>query len=267
MESSRTVRAQRWLIAIMIALACISACQPPDTPKETSPGFAATEPSQPETTPPGELTPEVTPQSGPPGPAVADSRWVKIYGVSQDSLGSDLIQASDGGIYVVGGIGEILDDEASGGVLLIKTDDAGRLLWSKVYGGSEFDIGWSILQTGDGDLVIAGQTASFGAGGMDAYLIRVDAGGEELWSSSYGSPLDESVSTVLESADGHFFLIGNQVDPNDFITDPGEAGYGGFGGRSEIYVVKTHTHIFEDLFHSDGRSDSHNARVHSNNSP
>ena len=170
---------------------------------------------------------------------LSSSGWVRLYSAPQDNLGSDVIQASDGELYIVGGIGEIFDDERGGGVLLIKTDESGRLLWEKVYGGEEFDIGWSILQTGDGNLVIAGQTNSYGAGGMDAYLIKVNRQGEELWSNTYGSPLDEAVSTVLESPDGSLILIGNQVDPNDFITDPGKAGYGGFGGRSNIYLVRT----------------------------
>jgi outer membrane protein assembly factor BamB len=129
-------------------------------------------------------------------------------------------------------------DERSGGVLLFKTDNAGHLLWHRVFGGDDFDIGWSIHQTADGELLIAGQTASFGTGGMDGYLIKVDQHGNELWSRSIGSDLDEEISTVLEALGGGYFLVGNQVDPNDFITDPGEAGYGGFGGRSNPYLVR-----------------------------
>jgi hypothetical protein len=33
-------------------------------------------------------------------------------------------------------------------------------------------------------------------------------------------------------------LVGNIVDPGDFVADPGAAGYGGFEGRSNVYLAK-----------------------------
>ena len=42
----------------------------------------------------------------------------------------------------------------------------------------------------------------------------------------------------METADGGFILGGNVVDPEDVIADPGAAGYAGFAGRSNLYVMK-----------------------------
>jgi hypothetical protein len=91
---------------------------------------------------------------------------------------------------------------------------------------------------GDGNLLIAGTTTSFGAQGMDAYLLKVDRDGNELWSKTYGGPLDEMVGAVGQLPDGSYILGGNIVDPNDLIADPGAAGYGGFAGRSNLYLLK-----------------------------
>ncbi|MCH7574693.1 MAG: hypothetical protein IIA59_06145 [Candidatus Marinimicrobia bacterium] len=46
-------------------------------------------------------------------------------------------------------------------------------LWTRTYGGSGLDVGYSVQQTDDGGFVVAGTTDSFGAGGSDVWLIRL----------------------------------------------------------------------------------------------
>jgi len=46
-------------------------------------------------------------------------------------------------------------------------------LWTRTYGGSFDDIGYSVQQTSDGGYIVVGRTeSSFGAGGYDLYLIK-----------------------------------------------------------------------------------------------
>ena len=45
----------------------------------------------------------------------------------------------------------------------------------------------AILNAPEGGFLIAGTTASFGGGNTDAYLVRIDAQGEELWSKTHAS--------------------------------------------------------------------------------
>ncbi|MAG14810.1 MAG: hypothetical protein QGG79_00175 [Dehalococcoidales bacterium] len=58
------------------------------------------------------------------------------------------------------------------------------LSFTKTFGGGDYvapdfrwDEAWSVQQTADGGYVIAGSTESYGAGGYDAYLVKIDEEG------------------------------------------------------------------------------------------
>ncbi|MFC1878791.1 hypothetical protein ACFLZW_02645 [Chloroflexota bacterium] len=244
----------RWLFVCAYLFVLCSSCSPAPT-SQITPIAVGTTPAKltdstiqvdlttvPETTgtPRGtvsgiqaELTPTQTGSAEP----VSDT-WIKIYGGSRENMIADMVQAGDGGFLTIGGIGKAAGKSQEGGILLMKTDQNGQVMWFRVYGGKEFDIGWTIIPTHDGNFLISGETNSIGAGGMDVYLIKVDPDGNEIWSHTYGGALDETVASVRETLDGGYILFGNCVDPEDFITDPGIAGYAGFAGRSNIYVVR-----------------------------
>jgi len=51
----------------------------------------------------------------------------------------------------------------------------GALAWNNTYGGASHDYGYSVVQTGDGGYALAGFTWSYGAGGYDFWLVKVNA--------------------------------------------------------------------------------------------
>lgn len=161
--------------------------------------------------------------------------WNKTYGGQQNDEAWDVLLASDGGYFIVGATNVIYEPEMQGDIYLIRTDATGNAMWEKTYGGPGYDTGQGIFMAKDGSLMIVGYTNSFGAGGLDGYLINVDQDGNELWTKTFGGPLDE-MTVALQLKDDRYILAGNQVDPNDFVADPSQAGYGGFAGRSNIYI-------------------------------
>jgi len=61
---------------------------------------------------------------------------------------------------------------------ILKLDSTGNLIWNKSYGGNYDDKAYSIQQTLDGGYIIAGTTNSFGAGGTNILILKLDANGD-----------------------------------------------------------------------------------------
>jgi hypothetical protein len=110
-----------------------------------------------------------------------------------------------------------------GDIILIKTDANGNIQWAKTYGGTGVDGAYSVRQTSDGGYIVAGYTASFGAGG--AFLIKTNASGNLQWAKTYeGTNL---LYSVQQTSDGGYIVAG--------LTNS-------FGaGNKDVFLIKTNT--------------------------
>lgn len=59
--------------------------------------------------------------------------------------------------------------------MLIKTDAMGYQQWNRTFGGKGSDKVYSVRQTIEGGYILAGWTSSYGAGNIDAWLIKVSS--------------------------------------------------------------------------------------------
>ena len=135
-----------------------------------------------------------------------DTVWTRTYGRSEYDAGSSVQQANDGGFILTGGTGPFGPGDKD--LYLIRTDSKGDTLWTKTYGGTDFDYGNSIRQTSDGGFIIGGGTHSFGLGLRDAYLLRIDSKGDTLWTRTYGGASTDECSEVRQTKDGGFVMGG-----------------------------------------------------------
>ena len=107
--------------------------------------------------------------------ANGNESWSQTFGGENWDFAYDVQQTTDGG-YIITGYTESYG-AGSLDVYLIKTDANGDSLWTQTFGGSYNDWGESVEQTSDGGYIIAGYTDSYGAGGWDVWLIRLDSEG------------------------------------------------------------------------------------------
>ncbi|MHA2097725.1 MAG: hypothetical protein ACW99A_03485 [Candidatus Kariarchaeaceae archaeon] len=83
------------------------------------------------------------------------------------------------------------------------------IIWEQTYGGPENDRGFSVLPTSDGGYMVLGATGSYGEGGLDYWLIKVESDGTHEWNRSYGAIDDDRGYEVVETDDNGFALLGD----------------------------------------------------------
>ncbi|OQX54514.1 MAG: hypothetical protein B5M53_05715 [Candidatus Cloacimonas sp. 4484_209] len=132
--------------------------------------------------------------------------WTKTYGGSNWDQGYSVQECASGGFIIVGRTASF--GAGNYDVYLIRTDESGNILWTKTYGGTGEERGWSVQECTSGGFVITGYTNSFGAGGYDVYLIRTDENGNILWTKTYGGTNDDAGRSVQECASGGFIIGG-----------------------------------------------------------
>jgi hypothetical protein len=99
------------------------------------------------------------------------------------------------------------------------------MLWNQTYGGTGGEGCVDMLQTGDGGYALTGSTNSFGAGGLELWLIKTDASGNMQWNKTYGGAGDDYGQCLAQSSDGGYVIGG--------VT----SSYG--AGSSDFWLLKT----------------------------
>ena len=90
--------------------------------------------------------------------------WNRQYGGSYEEFGAySLVQLSDGGYALAGGLGLAEPMNAVRDFLLVRADSSGAQLWNRTYGGSSDDYATSMVKTNDGAYVLIGSTTVNGA--------------------------------------------------------------------------------------------------------
>jgi hypothetical protein len=115
-----------------------------------------------------------------------DLLWEQTFGGSGFDASQGVSLSKDGG-YIIAGNSKSSDTDLTtnhgeNDIWLLKTNSEGILEWQGSIGGSGLDFGFMAVETGDRDLLIAGESSSkdFGditsRGGTDAVIIRVASG-------------------------------------------------------------------------------------------
>lgn len=107
--------------------------------------------------------------------------WTKTFRTTEDEVANKIIQTSDDGFLIVGGyrsggLGYL--ENAGNDILALKLDKFGNIEWVKTFVGQGFERAFDVVQTSDGGYALAGYTTSFGVGGLDALILKLNSGGD-----------------------------------------------------------------------------------------
>jgi len=145
--------------------------------------------------------------------ADGDTLWMRAIGGDGMDYGYDVCESDDGG-YVIAGF-TTSSGAGAEDVYIVKIDSSGNTVWSRTYGGSEPDEGYSIYATGDGHYVVSGRTDSYGSGHNDLYLLKLDSAGDTVWTRVYGDSLYDWGQSVCGTGDGNYGICGAKWGASD----------------------------------------------------
>ena len=132
--------------------------------------------------------------------------WDRTFGGSSHDECNSVIQTSDGGFLAAG----YTQSYGNGWMdfWFIKTDSRGYKIWDKTFGGIFGDECNIVIQKNDRHLLAAGYTYSFGTGGGDFWLIKIDKMGNRIEDKTFGGSIEDCCSSLIQINDKGFLAAG-----------------------------------------------------------
>ena len=151
--------------------------------------------------------------------ADGNQKWLQQFGGLLVDIAYSVSVDGAGNAYVAGLMGQLLPTESGPqkdyDAFLRKYDSAGSVVWSRqIDGGWGIDRAYSVVVDNAGNVYAAGETTGVLPGqtssglGLDAFLRKYDATGNELWTRQFGTAQSDSAySVTIDSAD-HVYVAG-----------------------------------------------------------
>jgi len=184
--------------------------------------------------------------------ALGNITWQKTYATPSVISGSSVIQTTDHGYAFTGYIDTSITYNIK--VYLVRTDSLGNLMWSRSYGSTIDDRGYSIKETTDGGFIITGATSvPLGSGGTinQIYLVKTDRNGQLLWTKTFATyNVEEGGYAVLQTPDKGYLVTG--YGGYCAFVAPGTHGSNGFLIKTDSNGVVSYVRNYGYLPNSDG---------------
>ncbi len=143
--------------------------------------------------------------------------WEKQFGGSRYEGGGNALQTSDGNWVFAASAsssdGDVPQNQGELDLWVVKMDTTGAIIWSKTFGGSNFEYGGNIAECPDGSLWVAGQTFSedgiFSAnkGKDDVCLLKISSAGDLIFAKTYGGTGSDPGADFAPTADGGLVFV------------------------------------------------------------
>ena len=142
--------------------------------------------------------------------------WNRTWGGPIDDDGMAIASDPSGNVF----IGGYTSSFGAGGYdsFIAKYTSDGTQLWNRTWGGTNQDDGYGVAADGSGNSYLAGLTASFGAGGPDAFLVKYAPDGTQLWNKTWGGILNDYGYGVAVDNSNNVYLAGEASGSDAFLT-------------------------------------------------
>ncbi len=135
--------------------------------------------------------------------------WSETYDTPRSNTDEyvNSIFVTDGGdLLMTGTTTSDRTDPADAWVLKVNGD--GDREWSETYGGAGYDRVHDATVASDGGYLLAGRTASDGAGEQDGWMLKIDGEGEMAWDRTFGTDRGDAFYGIHNDPDGGYVLSG-----------------------------------------------------------
>lgn len=145
---------------------------------------------------------------------ILDVNGNKLSGINLEQTMAHAYRVKKSGSnFMVSGLTEGANDYA-----LLKIDASGNIIWNKTFGGSNLDHCFAMDLSTEGDIFLSGHTLT-GTENWDAYTMKIDADGNQLWESKTGNPrgfdpkyIHDEVWGTKATSDGGCIIVAGTGD-------------------------------------------------------
>lgn len=147
----------------------------------------------------------------------AQTSFYNVYSGDGYDKGEGIAQLPDSGFLVTGSSSSF--EEAPSQIFLMRIDSLGNFVWSKAYGGTEFEEGKRVMIVPGYGYYIAGTSSSGVSADFDAYLLFTDEAGNQQWDQFTDNGGWERVHDAILLADTSVVIVGETNATSNGNTD------------------------------------------------
>ncbi len=172
--------------------------------------------------------------------------WQKCFGGANFERIFKMIPSIEGG-YVFVGTTNSNDGDVSGNhggissvdildLWIVKISVLGNIEWQKCMGGTKADVARDVIQTSDGNYIVAGDSYSSDGdlqtnfGGPDYFLTKISNTGNIIWKKSYGGSGWDYAHSLSVNTNNEIIVVGRTTSFDNDIS--------GFHGGEDSWVLK-----------------------------
>ncbi len=168
--------------------------------------------------------------------------WAKTIGAGlvYDETGKDIQSDTNNNLYITGDYAKTVDFDPGENVhnmtssdvtsfggqypdpYLLKLDSDGNYVWSKSFGGTDYDRSMALAIDAAGEITVMGEmsgTVNFNpdgnafeltsTGGRDSYICKFDNSGDFIWARQFGSEAEVYPKSIAVDAQGDLYATGH----------------------------------------------------------